>query len=182
MASFALYKASHPHFLTSSYHFYDITPTILDIVSTVSVSSHAHYWWYHTNWISEISSAIYDDIISIVYDITATECVSSHPHFQQYNTFCIQDITPTICIISYTPIKHHVHILWHHITFLWHHMYCIHDITSIISEMNSNIWHHTHGNANVISAIWPTVSNTTSTVSVSSYWGYHLYHTTLCMT
>ena len=38
------------------------------------------------------------------------------------------------------------------------------------------IWHHTHGSTNVISAIWPTISNTTSTVSVSSKTGYQLHH------
>ena len=37
------------------------------------------------------------------------------------------------------------------------------------------IWHHTHGNTNVISAIWPTISNTTFTVSVSPKTGYQLY-------
>ena len=36
VASFALYKTSDPHFLTSNHHSEDITPTILDIVSTVS--------------------------------------------------------------------------------------------------------------------------------------------------
>ena len=107
MASFALYKTSHPRFMTSSHHFYDITPTIFDIVSTVSVPSCPLYWWCHTKWIFEISSAIYDDIISIVYDITATECVSSHPPFQWYNTLCMQDITHinTLCIKSYTLYK-----------------------------------------------------------------------------
>ena len=35
VASFALYKTSHPRFMTSRYHCYDITPTIFDIVSTV---------------------------------------------------------------------------------------------------------------------------------------------------
>ena len=66
MASFAQYKTSHPHFMTSNRHFYDITPTIFDIISTVSVSSHPLYWWYHTNCIYEISSNIYSHIISIV--------------------------------------------------------------------------------------------------------------------
>ena len=102
VASFALYNTSHPRFMTSNHLFYDITPTIFDIVSTVSVSWHPLYWWYHTNWIFEISSAIYDDIISIIYDITATECVSSHQHFQRFNTLCMQDIIPSLCIISYT--------------------------------------------------------------------------------
>ena len=102
MASFSLYKTSRPRFMTLSNNFFDITQAIFDMLSTVSVSSHPLYWWYHTNWIFEISSAIYDDIISIVYDITATESVSSHPHFWWYHTLCMYDITPNICITSYT--------------------------------------------------------------------------------
>ena len=88
MASFALYRTSHPRFMTSNHHFYDITPTIFDIVSNVSVSSPPMYWWYHTDWIIEISSAIYDNIISIVYDITALN-VCHHTH-------SFNDITPFV--------------------------------------------------------------------------------------
>ena len=91
--------------MISSHHFYDTTRTIFDIVCTLPVWSHPLSSWYDTNWIFEISSAIYDDIISIAYYITATECVSSRPGFQRYNTLCMQDITPTICIISYTLYK-----------------------------------------------------------------------------
>ena len=76
VASFALYKTSHPHFMTSNHRVYVITQTIFDIVSTVSVSSHPLYWWYHTNCISETTSTIIHDIISIVYDMTATGSVS----------------------------------------------------------------------------------------------------------
>ena len=35
MANFALYKTSHPHTMASNLHFYDITPTIFEIVSSV---------------------------------------------------------------------------------------------------------------------------------------------------
>ena len=35
VASFALYKSSHPHFMTSNLHVYVITATIFDIVSTL---------------------------------------------------------------------------------------------------------------------------------------------------
>ena len=70
--SLALYKTSHPHFMTSNHRGYVITPTILDIMSTLSVLSHPLYWWYHTNRISEITSAIIHDIIYIVCDMTAT--------------------------------------------------------------------------------------------------------------
>ena len=83
------HKAPHRHLMISNHYFYDITSTIFDMVSTVSVSSHPLYWWYHPNSIFQISFSIYDDIISIVYDITATECVSSHPPFQRYNTLCM---------------------------------------------------------------------------------------------
>ena len=31
------YKISHPHFMTSNHRFYDITPTIFDIVSTATL-------------------------------------------------------------------------------------------------------------------------------------------------
>ena len=119
MASFALYKISHPHFMTSNHHFYDITPTIFDIISTVSVSSHPLYWWYHTNYIYEISSAIYDNIVSIVYDITATVSLSSHPVFRWYHTLYVYDITPTLCITSYTLYKaSHPHFMTsHHIIY-----------------------------------------------------------------
>ena len=72
VASFALYKTSHKHFMTSDQHVFLITPTILDIVSTVFVSSLPLYWWYHTNCISEITSTIIHDIICILYDMTAT--------------------------------------------------------------------------------------------------------------
>ena len=40
VASFALYKTSHPHFMTSNHRVYVITPTIFDFVPAVSVSSH----------------------------------------------------------------------------------------------------------------------------------------------
>ena len=97
----------------------DMTYSLYDIKSPF-IWEHTHYIWhhihcicvitstlcgYHTNWIFEISSAIYNIIISIVDDITATECVSSHPPFQWYNTLCMKDIKPTLCIISYTLYK-----------------------------------------------------------------------------
>ena len=83
LVSFGLYKTSHTCFMISSHNFYDTTCTIFDIVYSVLVWSHPQPWWYHNNWIFEISSAIYDDIISIAYYITATECVSSHPLSQR---------------------------------------------------------------------------------------------------
>ena len=70
--------------------------------------------------------------------------------------------------------QRHIHSLWLHTIVVitlhplhsWHH--------------TPYIWHHTHGNTNVISAIWPTISNTTSTLSMSSNPGYQL-HDTHCL-
>ena len=42
----------------------------------VDVPSHPLYWWYHTNCISEITSAKIHELISNVYDMTATGSVS----------------------------------------------------------------------------------------------------------
>ena len=73
--------------------------------------------------------------------------MSSQPLNVCHHTHPFNDITPFFCRSS-PPlymyyhihfIKHHVHIFWHHATFLWHHMYCIHDLTSIISEMASTV-------------------------------------------
>ena len=75
---FALYKTSYPHFMTTNCRVYVITPTIFDIMSTLFVSSHPLYWWYHNNCVSEITSAIIHDIISIVYNMTAA--VWHHNH------------------------------------------------------------------------------------------------------
>ena len=58
-----VFMSSHPLYLTSC-------PLCVD------VSSHQLYWWYHTNCISEITSAIIHDIISSVYDMAATGSVS----------------------------------------------------------------------------------------------------------
>ena len=79
---------------------YDITTTIFDIVSTLSLSSHPIYWWYHTNCIYEISSTIYDDIISIVYNSIFTIFVTSQPLY-----LCL---APTLSMIS------HPLYVWHY--------------------------------------------------------------------
>ena len=134
VASFALYKTSHPHFMTSNHRVYVITPTILDIVSTVPVSPHPLYWWYHTKCISAIISAKIHSIISILYDITAT--VWHHNH-------CIQDITlPTYDIISRV---YHISFLylWHHRQYVCEYMSNIFHIKhTVLRQYNLYIWNH----------------------------------------
>ena len=76
MASFALYKTSQPHFLTSNHHFEDITPTILDM---------SLYLCQHTNSID---------------DITATICMISHQVNVRNSVHYIYDIVPTMYDIT----------------------------------------------------------------------------------
>ena len=122
----------------------------------------------------------------IIYDITCTVFMISLPLYLKWHLtyVChhnnsIDGLRPTVCKTSHPlyichfmhSTRHHIHTLWlHTIVFItlyplhsWHHTPCI--------------LRHTHGNTNVICAIWNTISNTTSTVSVSSNTGHHLYHT-----
>ena len=77
VASFVLYKTSQPHFVTSNHHFEDITHTILDIMSIVSVSSHQLYRCY-----------------------TANICMISHPVYVRHSVHYINDILPTMYDIT----------------------------------------------------------------------------------
>ena len=87
-----------------------------------------------------------------MYDITLT---LQMPAYALYTSSHPLFMTSTIVVI----ILHPLHS-WHHTPY---------------------IWYHTHGYINVISAIWPAISNTTSTVSVSSKLGINYNTTTLCM-
>ena len=89
MASFALYKTSHPLFMTSSYPFYDIRNTIFDIVSTISVSSDHLYGCYHTNWFLR-SHLLY---MSSSYPLYMT----SQPLNMCHHTHTFNYIAPFVC-------------------------------------------------------------------------------------
>ena len=117
VASFALYKSSHPHFMTSDHRVYVITPTIFVIRSTVSVSSHPLYGWYHTKCINEITSTIIHDIISILYDMTAT--VWHHNHCIHDIRFPTYDITSRVYdILSPIPVTWQTLCLWIHVKYI----------------------------------------------------------------
>ena len=136
-----LYKAPHPHFMTSHHIIFDVICTVLMISLPLYLKWHPPYLCHHNDSID---------------GLRPTVCMTSHP--------------PYVCQLMHST-QCHSHSLWLHtilvITlhplYLWHH--------------TPYIWYHTHGNSNVISAIWPTISNTTSTVPVSSNPGYNWHHT-----
>ena len=151
--------------MKSNHHFYDIKPTIFDIVSMLILSPHPLYWWYHTNSIYDISSSIYVDIISIVYNNIFTIFVPSQPLY-----LCL---TPTFSMIS------HPLYTWHCTHYMFNTRYTLWGITSTVYDITPDyLWHHMH----CIHVISSTISNTASTISVSSQPLYVWSLNTVCMT
>ena len=122
----------------------------------------------------------------IIYDITCTVFMISlplymkwHPAYVCHPNDSIDGLWPTVCMTSHPPyVCHLMHSTKRHIYSLWFHTIVVITLHPLHSWHHTPcIWHHTNGYTNVICAIWRTISNTTSTVSVSSNTGYHLYHT-----
>ena len=82
-------------------------------------------------------------------------------------------------------VWHHSHFIYdilctkHNVTLtLWVHTIVVTTLHPLHSWHHTQyIWHHTHDNTKVISAISPSISDTTSAVSVSSNPVYQFYHT-----
>ena len=82
--------------------------------------------------------------------------IRHHTYFK-YDTLCsIHKFTSTLWV-------HTIVVTTLHPLHLWHQTHYI--------------WYHTHDNTEVKSAISPSISDTTSTVTVSSNPGYQFYHT-----
>ena len=122
----------------------------------------------------------------IIYDITCTVFMTSppiylkwHPTYLCHHNDSIDGLRPTVCMTSHPLyLCHRMHSTQRHIQSLWLQTIVIITLYPLHSWHHSPyIWHHTHGNTNVISAIWPTISNTTSTLSVSSNKVYQLFRT-----
>ena len=165
VASFALYKTWDPHFLSSNHHFENITPTILDIMSTVSVSSHQLYWWFHS---------------PNMYDITSSTCeifcplyLWHHTHYVwQHNPMCWLHHTLHMCdIICATEditstLLHQVTIfMTSHPLQAWHHPPCIRHRTNCIFVITTSplISHP------LLYDITPTISVTSYALYITSY-------------
>ena len=143
VALFALYKTSHPHFMTSSHHLYIITPTIFDIISTVSVSSHQVYWWYHSHYMHDIISSICE---------TSCPLYLRHRTHMYDNTMWVNYTTLGIYMTSFV-LQKTSHPLYHtKPQSLWLHIHFSHDITPPVSDIAPTVslssqplhWYHTH--------------------------------------
>ena len=132
VASFALYKTSQPHFLSSNHHFEDITPNILDIMSTVSVSSDQIYRWYHSHYMYDITSSICETFCPL-YLWHHKHYVWKHkPVSWLHHTRHMNDIICTKEDVTFT-LSHKATILFtSHPLQSWHHTPCIRDRTNCI--------------------------------------------------
>ena len=137
VASFALYNTSQPQFLTSNHHFEDITPTILDIVSTVSVSSHHLYRWYHSHYIYDITSSICDTFCPLYlwhrnhYVWHHNPLCWLHHTRYMYDIICTrEDVTTTLSIQATIVRTSHPLQAWHHPPSIRHRTNCIFVITT----------------------------------------------------
>ena len=176
MTLHALYSVHHTHY-------------IWQLLS--SVWCHIHSMWYIKQWLYLWYQTPYIHDIFTLYGITHSvmtthHCVPSQPvclilhskYFWHY-TKCSNFMTRSECKSSQPLyVWHPMHYIWHHIHSLWLHAIVVITLHPLDSGHHTpNIGYNTYGNTNVISAICPTISNTTSTVSVSSNPGYQLYHT-----
>ena len=135
--------------------------------------------------------------MSTFYDIT--------PHYLWHYLHCIHDFTPTIakmasnvcassqrlrwwsqtnCMTSYPLyVCHLMHSTKRHIHSLWLHTIVVITLHPLHSWHNTTyIWHHTHGNTNVLSAISQNISNTTLLYLCHQTQGISYTKPTLCMT
>ena len=169
MTSYPLYMTSLPLNVCHHTHFFNgITPFICR-------TSHPLYVSYHIQCIKHYLHILTSH--QIIYEITCTLFMISpplslkwHPYYLSHHNDSIDGLRPTLCVTSHPlygcqlmhSTQRHIHSLWLQaiVVITLHPLHSWHQ--------TPYIWDHTHGNTNIISAILPAISNTTSTVSVSS--------------
>ena len=153
MEVYALYMTSHPRFMTSQHYMFMLYS--LDMASGTDLWPQNHCVPSQPLCLT-LHSMYFWHYTKYTNFLKRCECLSSQPLY----------------------VWHPMHYIWHHIHSLWLHSIEVITLHPLHSWHHTpNIWHNTYGNMNVISAIRPTISNTTSTVFVSSNPGYQLYDT-----
>ena len=141
MTSYALHMTSHRLFRTSHHFMYDIKSTISDLMSSVYVSSHPIYQWYHKH---------------CIYDITSSISVTSYPLYLWHNIHYVWHHNPlytlSICITSFA-LQMTSHPLYHtKPQYLLCHIHFNHYITPPVSDSAPTVswssqplhWCHAH--------------------------------------
>ena len=137
MTSYALHVTSHSQLRTSHHFMYVIMSTLSDLTSTVSLSSHPPYRWYHSHCMYDLTSSIsvtshplyIYDIISTKYDIT---------------TLCVDNATLGICMTSFA-LQMPTHALYQtKPLYLWCHIHFRQDNTAPVSDMAPTVSMSSH--------------------------------------
>ena len=136
MTSDLLYMTSHPLFRASQLFMYDIKSTVSDLTSTVSVSSHPLYQWYHSHPIYDITYSIHVTSYSLflwhhiqyVWQHNAVCCWYHTRHM--CDIICTTDITSTLSHQTTVFMMSHPLQAWHHTHCMRHCTHCIFVITS----------------------------------------------------
>ena len=124
--------------------------------------------------------------------------MTSHALYSCHHSHDILHCIHSTCVLTIplSMISEQLYV-WHHTRFIYDILCTIHNVTStlwvhtivittlhpLLSWHNTHyVRHHTHDNTKVISAISPSISDTTSTVSVSLNQVINCVTCTLCMT
>ena len=124
-------------FLTSHHHLEDITPTILDIVSTLSVSSQQLYRWHHSHYMYDITSSICETFCPLYlwhhihYVWQHNPVCWLHHTWHMYDIICTtEDVTSTLSHQDTIFMTSHPLQAWHHTPCIRHNTNCIFVITT----------------------------------------------------
>ena len=153
------------------------TNTFNDITPFVCRTSPPLYEYYHTHFITHHIHILWHH--TTLFMTSLPLYLKWHPPYLCHHNDSIDGLRPTLYMTSH-PIYvcHLMHSTECHIHSLRLHTIVVITLHSLHSWHDTpSKWHHTHGNTNVISAIWPTIANTISSVSVSSNTRYQLYLT-----
>ena len=144
MTSYVLHVTSHPQFRTSHHFIYDIKSTLSDLTSTVSLSSHPPFRWYHSHYMYDSHPVYLWHHIHYIYDIISTK--------NDITTLCVDDTTLGIYVTSFA-LKITSNPLYHpKPQYLWCDIHFRHNITPPVSDIALTVsfssqplhWYHTH--------------------------------------
>ena len=180
--SHSLVMTSHHFIYGIKSTIYDITYTTSDLMSTVSVSSHPLYQWYHSQYMYDMTSSISVTAYTL-YLWHHTQYVWHHNtvcwwHRTQhmYDVICTtDDITSTLSQQITIFMRSHPLQAWHHTPCIRHCTNCIYVITTSPLIITSTfVWHHTHYMCDIICTLY-NITSTAYVITLLYLWQHHLY-------
>ena len=113
---------------------HDMTPTISEMASTISLSSQRLYWWSQTNPMCDITPTLRMPAYALY--------TTSHPLFMT-SSHCSYHITSSINDLKPPCLCHHTHYIWHRV----HVCGCVIISTVLMISHELYFWDHFHYNS-----------------------------------